>query len=92
MANENFKLTQQLAEKDRLHMQAMDNALNDFLTLRQELKQDKISFCIEQLEKVKEMFESCWDYEFDIGEVCNKGLFYEKIDKQIKAIKEKSND
>lgn len=54
VANENADLVFKLAEKDKEHMEAMQNALNDFLKLRQELNQDKISFCIDKLEKVKE--------------------------------------
>ena len=73
------ELKQQLAEKDEAHMKAMENALNDFLTLRQELNQDKISFAVEQLEKVKEFLKTNWMDGIDIDEF---------IDNQIKQLKE----
>lgn len=54
--------------------------------------QDKISFAVEQLEKVKELFESCWDYYFDIGELCNKELFYNKIEQLIAELTHQHED
>lgn len=56
------------------------------------LTQDKISFAVEQLEKVKELFESCWDYYFDIGELCDKYLFYDKIDQLIAELTHQHED
>ena len=80
------KLEQQLAEKDRLHMQAMDNALNDFLTLRQELNEDKISFAIAELKKAREIAYEDWL----LDGCCNLTLarVLDKIDNQIKQLKE----
>ena len=57
LIEENLKLEHQLAEKNEAHTEAMQNALNDFLKLRQELNQEKILFAVEKLEKVKEWFK-----------------------------------
>ena len=48
------ELEKKLKEKEKEHKEAMKNALNDFLTLRQELKKEKISFAIEQILDIKE--------------------------------------
>lgn len=78
VANENADLVFKLAEKDKEHMEAMQNALNDFLKLRQELNQDKISFCIDKLEKVK---------EFNIQQVFSSKPLDNFIYNQIKQLK-----
>lgn len=102
---ENKKLKQQLAEKEKelayMTKQAKkfnneaqkyyeDAYCNDFH------KQDKISFAVEQLEKVKEWCEHWKCYTENINYViveekngirCNPTL-YEEIDNQIKALKE----
>ena len=84
------ELEHQLAEKEELIMFA-DRTIKG-LVLAKEI--DKISFCIEQLEKVKEFcdnpkyqvdyeyYTNCWTYAIDKDSLLNE------IDNQIKAIKE----
>lgn len=73
------KLNDKLAEKEK--------EINKRIFYSNYTDDDMVWFAIEQLEKVKELFESCWDYEFDIGELCDKELFYKKIDNQIEELK-----
>lgn len=68
------------------------NKITDLEFELQHKDQDKISFAVEQLEKVKELFESCWDYYFDIGELCNKELFYNKIEQLIAELTHQHED
>lgn len=84
LIEENLKLEHQLAEKNEAHMEAMQNALNDFLELRQELNQEKILFAVEQLEKAKSLLFDA-PYEFDSEEWC---WVEEQLDNQIKQLKE----
>lgn len=88
---ENAEIKQQLAEKEKAHMEAMQNALNDFLKLRQELNQDKIDFAVAELEKVKSLIIE--KYRFDVEESDFAVAYEDDIDEifnqQIKAIKEK---
>lgn len=70
---------QQLAEKDKEHKKAMRTSLNDFLTLEVEFKEKKISFAVEQLEKVR---------EFNIQQVFSSKPLDNFIDNQIKSLKE----
>ena len=77
----------QLAEKDKAHMEAMQNALNDFLTLRQELNEDKISFAVEQLEKVKEYADidfrkNCYINAVELDKFINNQI--EELKKEMK--------
>ncbi|MBO5309684.1 MAG: hypothetical protein J6A98_00580 [Clostridia bacterium] len=76
------ELNQQLAKKEKAHMEAMENALNDFLTLRQELNQAKTDFAIEQIEQIKRWFRQYDNYE--------RHTTYEvlyQLDRQIKELR-----
>ena len=85
-----FELKQQLAEKDaeiekwKSMAQRSCNLLDRFNQIGQIDTQDKISFCIEQLEKVKEKLiqnEDC--YMISLGTIKNI------INDQIKQLKER---
>lgn len=71
------ELEQKLSKLKETKVQELANYLHS--SIPKHILQDKI----ELLEKVKEIFESCWDYHFDIGELCNKSMFYDKIEKLI---------
>lgn len=102
------ELKQQLAEKEKelkkiKNLRATPKQLQRAYQERYKYKErcnelknqhlkDKISFAVEQLEKVKELFESCWDYYFDIGELCNKELFYNKIEQLIAELTHQHED
>ena len=87
IVEENNKLKQRLAEKEEQHKQAMQNALNDFLTLRQELNQDKISFAVEQLNQFKsELVNKVSPVNLSYTEYVQE--VFKKIDNQIKMLKE----
>lgn len=83
LANENFKLKQQLAEKEKefdwLHKKFAKYA---------ESNQDKISFCIEQLEKIKK-----WIHEhrvipfFEERYIVYVKSLNNEIDNQIEELK-----
>ena len=79
------ELEKKLAEKERQHIEAMQNALNDFLTLRQELNQDKIEFAVEQIVKTKEtLIKFLQDEGFYENEWYD---LFDKVDQQIKELK-----
>lgn len=91
LIEENLKLEHQLAEKNEAHTEAMQNALNDFLKLRQELNQNKIYFAVEKLEKVKENIKKVPITDFDLSgnfEKMYKQDAIRQIDNQIKQLKE----
>ena len=91
-AKENRKLKQQLVEKDKeidkLYEENEDwSNANQVLQIKLKNKdQDKISFAVEQLEKVREI--ALKDFDLD---KCNLSLarVLDKIDNQIKQLKEK---
>ena len=91
------ELKHQLEEKEKQHIEAMQNALNDFLTLRQKLNQDKIEFAVEQLEKVKEWVDKMfngWKTNKEVNQLAKDGICLSlenvgyKIDNQINQLKE----
>ena len=91
------ELKQQLEEKEEEIKKLTllyfgDENTETILTTNKMIQHIKISFAVEQLEKVKELFESCWDYEFDIGELCNKGIFYNKIEQLIAELTHQHED
>ncbi len=79
---ENERLKQQLAEKDKW-LRATDNHIKQL----KEKEQDKISFCIEQLEKVKEKIA---DFEYE--DIFYFDKFIEYIDNQIKQLTHQHED
>ena len=102
--DENEELKQQLTEKEKeiIEYVKINDVLHSGLSERcinceEEHNQDKISFAVEQLEKVKEWCEdNCDTYDNDAGKVI--GLdnviytadmpLYDYIDNQIKQLKE----
>lgn len=80
-----IELKQQLAEKEQAHMEAMENALNDFLTLRQELNQAKTDFAIEQIQKAWDVFSE----EYFVNEKMETlgTRFLARLDQQIQELR-----
>ena len=79
LANENFKLKQQLVEKDKELLDVKNWWSYQYEGEKQRHHQDKISFAVEQLEKVKEFNHSLvlgGNYKLD-----------EFIDNQIEELK-----
>lgn len=78
LIEENSQLIQQLAEKEK-----ENTALAHIIAGWNENNQDKISFCIEKLEKVKEMVNPFLRFDWNLYlQIC------ENIDDQIKQLKE----
>ena len=94
------ELKQQLAEKER-QVKKLNNEAQKYFEdayCNDSIYQDKISFCIEQLEKVKELlntdFESIisWIDPYEYGECLNSMTYNHKntieiIDNQINELK-----
>lgn len=81
----NQDLEKQLAEKEKAHMEAMENALNHFLTLRQELNQAKIDFVIEQIQKAWDMFSEEYFANEKMETLGTR--FLARLDQQIKELR-----
>lgn len=104
LLKENKQLKQQLAEKDRelyLTKDTLEHHINIYNSLFESRAQDKISFALEQLEKVKNRIESKVESvykrldDLNIKIVCENTSrqlstyeeIVKEIDNQIKAIK-----
>ena len=84
------ELKQQLAEKDKEYQsfkkisdENVNYLKNRILEETRNYNQDKISFAIEQLEKVEEIL---WNSQ-DIGNVIDNDKFLEKLNYLIKSLK-----
>lgn len=82
--NRNYdQLKQQLAEKDKEISEVLAKQSITCLNTIEKAYQDKISFAIEQLEKVEEIL---WNSQ-DIGNVIDNDKFLEKLNYLIKSLK-----
>ena len=88
-----LELKQQLAEKEeeieelKLKLDIRAISLQNFNIERMQANQDKISFAVEQLEKVKNYMITDEKDMFGANYLMNSGYVLEFIDNQIKAIK-----
>ena len=83
---ENFELKQQLAEKKKEYKESVEKILSSRDKFILEYNQDKISFCIEQLDKVKEFVKETSGivgHEWRI----DRFRVLEQIDNQIASLK-----
>ena len=79
------RLNKLLGEKCRL-LKTNETILSGTKFIEDEINQDKVSFCIEQLEKVKELLWDSINDETPYGDVIG---VREEIDNQINELKEK---
>ena len=95
-------LEAKLAEKEKEYKKAMRTSLNDFLTLEVEYRKKKISFAIEQLEKVKTLCKEKYDWWensdwegdiYDKSDIANVYLYMKvEINEQIKQLTHQHED
>lgn len=106
MLTENTRLKQQLAEKDKLiefyinsgkeqceEINKLNNRALNYCDAIDKHNQDKISFCVEQLEKVKEYLvlraRKIKEYNVNVVRLYSANKF---IDNQIKRLQEKKDE